>query len=399
MHALQNVSLGRKLTLIIMLVTGTALLLACLAVASYEVTSFREIMARDLSTLASMLGENSKAALIFGDSKAAAEVLEAVRAEPHIIVACTYRVDGTPFAKYARPGAADPPARSPQTEGAYFLPGRLVEFHHITLGDEALGAIYLESDLQEMNDRLRRYAAIVALVLLASLIVASFLAAWLQRPISQPILALLHTANRISVESNYALRARRFGTDEVGMLVEGFNGMLEQIQRRDQELERQQAHLQAEVEARTAMNLQLEAAKEIAEGASRAKGDFLANMSHEIRTPINGVLGMIELTLETELSPEQNEYLQMAKSSAESLLSIINDILDFSKVESGKMELDRIEFNLYNSVGETTKALALRAHQKGLELTFDVSPDVPARVFGDPGRLRQVLVNLVGNAI
>ena len=169
-------------------------------------------------------------------------------------------------------------------------------------------------------------------------------------------------------------------------------GLADRVSERTAELEAANRALVAEVAER-------KLAEEAATAASRAKGEFLANMSHEIRTPMNGILGMTELALSTSLSTTQREYLGLVASSADSLLTVINDILDFSKIEAGKLELDPVPFSIRDAVTDTLRSLALRAHDKRLELLCRIAPEVPRSVVGDPGRLRQILVNLIGNAI
>src|SRR5690242_6897756 len=403
MRHFRDISIGSKLTAIIMITSCAAILLACTAVAVYDLIDFRSDLSNELATLADVVGANCTAPLVFNDPRSAEDVMSAMQAEKHVRAAWVYTRDGAPFAGYVRSGTSKfvPPTLLP--EGAYFTNTSVEEFRRIRYRNEDVGTVYINSDLSEATQRLRRYSVIVLVVVIGCSILAYLLALRLQRLVSAPILELARVAHTVSDEKNFSLRATQVGHDELGSLVHTFNNMLSEIQARDQELQRHREHLEDEVARRTSelrqVNQQLVLARDAAEAASRAKSEFLANMSHEIRTPINGLFGMTQLALETELTDEQREYLTIARSSGDTLLTVVNDILDFSKIESGKLDLEHIEFDLQDCVGETTRLLAPRAHEKGLELAFFIEPSAPQSLVGDPGRLRQVLMNLVGNAV
>lgn len=390
-HRFSNMSIRAKLTMLMVLTSTIVLFLASGVFIANDIVKTRTAMVEDLTVLADVIGRNSAAALAFNDEAAASETLSGLSAQPHVITAVIRNVEGDVLASYGSSisGAAAgegidvgiSPERvlSGEVEGNYYFQDDSLElFAPVTLGGEALGIIYIRSDLKQIDEKLLQDVLVVGAVFLVSIIIAFLLGAMLQKVISEPILRLAKTMSKVKSTQDYSIRADWISYDELGMLTDGFNDMLNQVRIRDRELN---------------------AARESAEAASRAKSQFLANMSHEIRTPMNGVLGMTELLMGTDLTQQQQKFCSTVHRSGKALLHVINDILDFSKVEAGKLELETVDFNMRETVEEVMELLAENAHRKEIELLFEIDVNTPESVAGDPGRLRQILTNLVGNAL
>src|ERR1700694_4083722 len=331
----------RSLMAIVLLTCGASLMLACAAIAIYETVLVRESKLQELSLMADLIGSNSSVALSFKDAEAANETLDTLKTIPDVVAGRIYGKDGAPFATYVRKGTRSGTIPDVgRAEGSSFSGGSLYLNRRIYANGKQIGSVYLELELSELNRRIGRYAIILAAVMLVSLVFAFLVASRLQRTISGPILALAQHASSIRQGADYSIGDVQGGYQEIRILIESFNGMLSAIGERDAELKEHRGHLEEEVVARThelrTANAELVNAKEVAENAkqaaeaaSSAKGQFLANMSHEIRTPMNGILGMMELAMETEMTPTQRDYLSVVKASADGLLCLINDILDF----------------------------------------------------------------------
>ena len=397
-----NLPLRRKMTAIILLVTCAALVLACSAFVIHDRWTYPGTLLQEIATLADINGRNIAFDVEWGDAsqkrddddkrRHAQDCLMAFSADRRIVAACVFTYPEADTNQPARPTPALLWAKHPydredatfpapaRTAGHQFTGGTLQLLHPLQYKGRSVGMLYVEASLAEMYARQWQYAGIALGVLLASAVVALALSAWLRRPITEPVLGLTAVARQVSEHEDYTVRAEKKASDEIGLLIDAFNHMLEQIQRRDEELRK---------------------ARDEADRANRAKSDFLSFMSHELRTPLTSIIGFSEFLL-TDMGKQKTpeEWLDDVRrihSSGKHLLELINDILDISKIEAGKMEMHAEQFEIERVLGEAESALKPLALTRGNSMRIECPADLGG-MRADPIRVRQCLLNLLSNA-
>ena len=366
--------------------------------------------------VADALAKSAEPALVKRDLPTAQSAIDETLAIPYVQFAYVTSPDGRVLAHTFIPAFPEPlrhqasqvPHRSPITMVEGEEP--VVIFRKPVLTG-IVGTVYVGISESHLNTSIRSMELVILMSIAGVMLVTTLLFAIFVRRIVAPVRVLTQAAENLASDGHGSFQQLPIVSgDEIGVLTKAFNRMAGEIRgqqetletrvrTRTQELTESNEQLANEVIERKRIAEALHASKEAADAANFAKSTFLATMSHEIRTPMNGILGMTELVLDSDLTGEQRDSLDLVRISAEALLIVINDVLDFSKIEAGKLDIECIPFDLRESLGETMKALGFRAHQKGLELIYEVQPEVPEAVLGDPGRIRQIVVNLVGNSI
>jgi len=402
-------SIKNRLFFIIVLTSTIVLLIAGLLFIAFRMVQLKQDMISSLTIQAGVIADNAQAVIVFGDKDEANNLLGSLKYDPQVIYALLLNDEKQTLARYQRPGAdlsmvsgtvgellAEEPVIS---EAEHYL----VYAHPIYSQANKIGHVILYADFSRYWQLLIHSASVVAMVIILALFVALFLSYILQKLISKPIESLASFVTTVTEGQNYELRTENKSYAEIEQLAAAFNQLLEQIHRaisaRDQaqsQLRTYSFQLEDLVYQRTR---QLEEAKEAAEASSRAKSAFLANMSHEIRTPMNAIVVFTKLALNASESPHQQQQLKRALESADLLLALIDDLLDFSRIDANKMELDYQSCDLFEILTSINQMLTAKLVEKGLEFIIDISETVPRHILIDSLRLKQVLINLLTNAI
>jgi signal transduction histidine kinase len=386
MSPLRNVPIRQKLIFITMTTVATSLLLAGVLFLVWDDRAFRMYASEDIGTTATLMADNLKAAVAFGDPGAASETLGSLRAKRYVASACVYTSAHAVMAAYARSGASPTCPAAERPDGNYFEGRHLLVFRPIVIEGKRVGTVFLQRTFEDVERQLRLQIGVLVLLFAGALLVGLLLSDRLQRLVSAPIAGLARTARAVTRGRDYSLRAERPGGDELGTLVDSFNEMLAEIQQRTADLQDTKAELE-----RTVQSLQ---------EASRVKDEFLATVSHELRTPLNAMMGWARmLRMDAVDDAGRRRAVESIERNAVAQARIVDDLLDISRIVTGKLRLDLKPLGLKTVIAAALDVVRPSAEARHIRLLTDLSGAAQDTVLGDADRLQQMIWNLLSNAV
>jgi signal transduction histidine kinase len=376
-----SMPLRKKLIAVIVGISTFTVLFLSMLFLVYYVMEARRGMVQEMQMLADVIGDRSSAAILYDDDQVAKENLSALARKRTILLSCIY-ADKKLFASFKRTEKIkDTCPKKIIGIGYKFNFNRLEISRFIQMGDETIGEIYILADLSEIESHINRYLMFVGIFIVAAFFIAFMLSSNLQQVFTRPLFHLVEIARHVSESNDYSVRARKYANDEMGVLIDGFNRMLGQVEQRDNDLVYE---------------------RDRAEAASKAKNEFLASMNHELRTPLNAIIGFAEIIKNELMGPIGNDryepYIEDIVTSGKHLLEIINDILDYSKLESGNLDVLVGRVNLNKTIAKIVRLMTPKAQKTDITLEIDM-PEESVLIYSDERIISQILMNLISNAI